>query len=302
MKKYPLLDISHPIVQQASDFIYKNARLLERLRFAHLSGQGSPEAVLQALAAYQNKDGGFGHALEPDIRSPYSQPQGAEFALHLMDETGIFPESLMTGLGQFLEQHSNPHTGGWPYAFRSVNEHPHAPWWTTESDDTASINPTGSIVALLLKSRDWHPFLKEKWLNRAIQYTWDTVESADLTGFHNCIQAVHFLEQQSGDPRAAAVKSRVDQHLSEPGVIELDPRAEGYVQKVLDWAPDSTSYAAQFVPEEILSLHLDHLVSEQQADGGWPISWEPLSSAAKNEWRGHLTIERLKTLSSYGRL
>ncbi|MCM3783023.1 hypothetical protein M3231_08540 [Neobacillus mesonae] len=302
MSKYPQLDLSHPIVEMAGSFIYTHARLLDRLRFAHLTGQGSPEAVMKSLAAYQNKDGGFGHALEPDIRSPYSQPQGAEFALHLMDEAGIFPESIMTGLGQFLERYSNPQTGGWPYSFRSVNEHPHAPWWTTESDDAASINPTGTIVSLLLKSNDWHPFLKEKWFNKAAEYTWDTLDRTDLTEFHDIIQGVHFLEQQKDDSRSKALQARIDQQLAKGGVIELDPRAEGYVQKVLDWAPTPASYAVRFIPENIVSLHLDHLISEQQEDGGWPISWPPLSSAAENEWRGHITIERLKTLASYGRI
>ena len=62
--------MGHTIFNRAEKFIYNNARLLERQLFAfHFKG-GSREQVLTALSAYQNADGGFGHALEPDIRCP----------------------------------------------------------------------------------------------------------------------------------------------------------------------------------------------------------------------------------------
>ncbi|MBI4926641.1 MAG: hypothetical protein HY835_02670, partial [Anaerolineae bacterium] len=62
------------IFSRAADFIWKNARLLDRRLFAFDFLDGSAEAVVSALAAYQNADGGFGNALEPDKRTPYSTP------------------------------------------------------------------------------------------------------------------------------------------------------------------------------------------------------------------------------------
>ena len=61
-------------LENAYTFILNNARLLERRRFAYLFGGGPREPVLAALRAYQNPDGGFGNALEPDKRTPTSQP------------------------------------------------------------------------------------------------------------------------------------------------------------------------------------------------------------------------------------
>ncbi len=48
--------------------------------------------------------------------------------------------------------------------------------------------------------------------------------------------------------------------------------------------------------------HLDRLQEDQQADGGWLITWEPPSQAARSEWRGIVTLGALRTLTSYGRL
>ena len=62
-----------------------HARLLDRLRFRVLFEGASPEPLVTAIAAYQNADGGFGHALEPDLRGPESEPIPVWTALWLLD-------------------------------------------------------------------------------------------------------------------------------------------------------------------------------------------------------------------------
>ena len=71
----------HGIVERAEQFIWLNARLLERQLFDHLFRGGPRESSLAALRAYQNADGGFGNALEPDKRCPTSQPIDVEIAM-----------------------------------------------------------------------------------------------------------------------------------------------------------------------------------------------------------------------------
>src|SRR5690349_9511899 len=76
------------LLSRATDFIWRNARLLERHLFAYHTAQGSADQVRAALRAYQNADGGFGNALEPDKRCPASQPIDAEMALRVLAEIG----------------------------------------------------------------------------------------------------------------------------------------------------------------------------------------------------------------------
>jgi hypothetical protein len=66
--------MSTSILESAETFIWNNARLLERHLFAFLFKEGSRQNVIAAVSAYQNEDGGFGNALEPDKRTPSSQP------------------------------------------------------------------------------------------------------------------------------------------------------------------------------------------------------------------------------------
>src|SRR5918992_2546444 len=71
-------------LEAARQFIESTARVLERHQLAVLLDDGPIEPVLTALKAYQNADGGFGHALEPDVRCPGSQPSAALSALDVL--------------------------------------------------------------------------------------------------------------------------------------------------------------------------------------------------------------------------
>ena len=55
---------------------------------------GPAEPVATALAAYQNADGGFGHALEPDLRCPGSQPAATLYALEMLHEAGMMDTDM----------------------------------------------------------------------------------------------------------------------------------------------------------------------------------------------------------------
>ena len=58
--------------QSAKNFIMDQGRTLDQKRFEFHFEAGSVNAILAALASYQNDDGGFGNSLEPDIRTSAS--------------------------------------------------------------------------------------------------------------------------------------------------------------------------------------------------------------------------------------
>lgn len=71
---------------RAQAFVDTHARLLDRRRYALVNGGGDPDAVLAALEAYRNPDGGYGSGLEPDLRSSESQPATAGHAFEAFAE------------------------------------------------------------------------------------------------------------------------------------------------------------------------------------------------------------------------
>src|SRR5207237_9639726 len=108
----------------AARFIAGHARVLDRRRFERLFGGGDARPVRDAIAAFRNADGGFGHALEPDGRTPASQPAAIALALETLDEADAWDEDLRAGAGQWLEANApdeggasfvEPTVGGWPH-------------------------------------------------------------------------------------------------------------------------------------------------------------------------------------------
>ena len=282
-------------LEKAQDFIWRNARLLERTLFTFLFASGSMEAVLSALRAYQNEDGGFGNALEPDIRCPSSQPQDIEIALHILDAVDGMHAPMVERACNYLTTITTA-DGGVPYALPSVNLYPHAPWWTVEENPPASLNPTAAIAGLLLKHDIRHP-----WIETAAQFCWREIAALESTEFHTLMPVITFLEYAPDRTQAEPELERIAARLSQAGIIELDPQAEGYTQKPLDWVPSPQSFGRRLFNDEIIERHLTALATRQMSDGGWPISWEPLSAAVEAEWRGRSTIEVLRTLDAYER-
>lgn len=281
--------------------MYRNARLLDRLRFSYWFEGGSKENVLQALRGYQNEDGGFGHALEPDIRCPQSQPVPTEHALIIIDELQAYDTEMMEGILSYLKSITLPE-GGLPLAFRSLMAFPHAPWWITEHDHVPNMNPTGHIMGLLMKHPSWDEWLQEEWVQRNLRFVWSALEKPEPQEYHEGVQWVSFLEHAPQSDKSAHAIRKLDAWLSKEGVIERDPHANGYVQKVLDWIAAPDSYASKFVTQAELDQHLEALIGQQSKDGGWPISFPAASPLGEWEWRGSLTVDRLRTLRAFGKI
>lgn len=62
--------LSKQAFETARSFLRTRARRLDQAVFEYRFEGGSASAVLDALGEYQNPDGGFGRALEPDLRTP----------------------------------------------------------------------------------------------------------------------------------------------------------------------------------------------------------------------------------------
>ncbi|MEA4908466.1 MAG: prenyltransferase/squalene oxidase repeat-containing protein [Anaerolineaceae bacterium] len=282
--------------ERARTFIYSSGRLLERRLFAALFEQGPREAVHTALRAYQNEDGGFGNALEGDLRTPASQPLAVERAWVMLDLIDGFDDPMVGRACDWLETVTTPE-GGVPFALTTLEGYPHTPWMQGD-DHTAGLNPTAGLCGLLFKHG-----VRHAWVDRAADYCWRTIPGFESDFYHDLMPVIDFLEHTpERRDQAQAELERLRAHVARPGVVALDPQAEGYVKYPLDWAPRPDSFLHSLFDEHTLAVHLDALAARQQPDGGWPINWEALSPAAEAEWRGWVTIDALCKLRAYGRL
>ena len=284
--------------ETAQAFLWHNARLIDRYHFAHLFCGGPAEPVVTALKAYQNPDGGFGNALEPDKRAPESQPIDAEEALKYLDSIGMLRDArvqreLLLPLCSWLDSISSPE-GGIPFSLPTANPYPQQPWMGAEENPAPAINPTAALTGYLLKSGVQHP-----WLERALDFCWRSIAASEDNQYHTIVTEVVFLENAPDQARAAGLLEQVKERVRQPGMVELDPNAAGYVKMPLDWAPRPTSVFRPLFDDATQRAHLAALAQRQRPDGGWPISWDALSPGSEMEWRVKVTIEALQTLRAY---
>ena len=282
------------ISSAAKTFLLNNGRLLERHLFTYLFENGSRDQVLNALRAYQNEDGGFGNALEPDKRTPSSQPIDQESALKVLDDVG-FERELVKPLCDYLTTITTDE-GGVPFTLPTVQDAPRAPWWDTDAaNPPASLNPTASLAGLLHKHEHTH-----RWLDKATAFCWEKLESPGKLEVHTLLSVMVFLEHAPDQDRAERVFESLKEQILEVTALELD--AEGYVHPPYAFAPTPDSLARQLYSDELMEKHLNALKTKQQEDGGWSIGWEAVSPGCELEYRGVVTLNALKTLKAYGYL
>ncbi len=288
------------LYEKARRFIYDNGRLLERRMFEYLFENGSREAVVAAVKAYQNPGGGFGNAMEPDKRVPFSQPLDVQLALEALDRCGalrepqVIEEMLLPACG-FLESACAP-DGGLTCVLPSANDYSHTPWWAVDPAQprVGDLNPTAAIAGLLLKSG-----VRHAWLAKAVDFCWREIEKLGEAYYHTHICVLAFLAHTPERERADRQLARLERMYRKPGVIEMDPDAGGYVQMPLDWAPTPEHFCRKLFDDATLDLHLMALKKRQKPDGGWPITWDAISPGVELEWRGIRTLDALVTLKAY---
>lgn len=280
------------IVQRAATFLYANARLVDRAVFAVRFSRAEPERLVRAVMAYRNADGGFGHALEADLRTPASQPLHTEVALWLLYEGGIKQPELATEVCTYLERVAND-ACELPSFVEGALDYPAAEHWREGYGGKPSIERVYSVVAAL----HWHG-ADHPWLDRARVACREHL-AAGLSDDAHVLQAISAFLTETGETQR--LEALVEPIKSARYYVEETP-VERYGLTPLHFAPSPESPMRRHFADALIEAHLDDLVARQQHDGGWPIAFTPPSEAAHLEWRGRWTVEALLKLEAYGRI
>lgn len=291
---------------RAEHFVWLTARVLEQRLFAHDFLHGAADPVETALDAYRNEDGGYGHALEPDLRGPVSQPLHTVRALRVLDSIGCLGGRRVERVCRYLTSVSTG-DGALPAVHPSQRGYPAAPFIPIVDDPPSELLSTGPVVGLLHANEVWHA-----WLFRATDFCWQAVDSLERSHPYEVEAAVAFLDSAPDRPRAQAAADRLGRLVRDhrlvaldPGRLDVQPVAPGYAPGEhhfpYDFARTPQSLARAWFTDDEMASSLDHLAGEQQKDGGWPVRWRHWAPGAVLEARPMVTIEALRTLRAYGR-
>lgn len=303
--------LSGEAFEKAVAYLRSEARPLERALYEYHFENGSRTNVLAALATYQNTDGGFGHALDPDMRTSASSVLATTIALGILREIGATEDTpgLPAALTYLMDSYDVARER-WPIVPPEVEDAPHAPWWaydgTEESFGRFWANPRASVVSYLWQFRRLVP---SPFVESALQSVFDEVmRYPQHMEMHDLACVIDLLE--TPDLPEETYQGLLDKLLRAlPRTAVLDPAQWGdYNLKPLDvvQSPDSP-LAAAFDPA-LLETNLDYDIERGPVDGVWGPAWSwdfvdaAAWSEAEREYKGILTLRKLKTLWAFDRI
>ena len=294
--------------QRAKNFIMEHGRTLDQKRFEFHFENGSADAVLAALSPYQNDDGGFGHSLEPDLRTSASSAIVTTIGFQILREiqAPVSHRLVRKGIQYFIDTYDESQQV-WHIISPEVEDAPHAPWWNYEKSAASFgrflVNPRAEIVGYLHEFREGVP---TKLLNTVTAAVLEHLDSlSDEMEMHDTLCCVRLAETQVL-PDRDKVWAKLAQAATH-GVARNAEQLTGYVLKPLWVVPSPESpLAAEFKSE--VEMNLDFEIGQQGEDGSWSpnFSWDDQYpeawQTAKKEWQSRITIETLKTLKDFGRI
>lgn len=145
------------LFEKTKNFVYRNARPLDLALWKYHFENGSANEVLKILSFYQNEDGGFAYALEPDNWNTNSNPVATWAATQRLYEIDFCDREhpIIKGILRYLASGKDFENGKWYNTVAGNNSFPHAIWWECPNDKgVPDDNPTVSLAGFILRFAD----------------------------------------------------------------------------------------------------------------------------------------------------
>lgn len=306
-------------IKNYEKFLYNRGRDIEIAKFNYHFNDGDRKDVAFALGIYQNRDGGFGHGLEPDSLNPYSSPLQTSEALKTLKYVG-YNDSNLDDVSEYIVNRAlhyiyyycvkdgkiNPNVP-------SNNDYPHAKWYEFDEDffTTWRYNPTAVLVALTLhftkendkyykKAYDLVPSIVESFIN-------DTKENVDKHYVNNMLELYSVLLTKKifieyHEPLRENINKRIDDLLTK------DPSK---------WDEDNSNKPLELIQldeflnteerQSLLEQNLDYLLDSRDEKGLFRVTWNWENGYEEFElqrikWMGVILVNNLVFLKKYNRI
>lgn len=301
------------INKETTTWMYRNARPIDLARYQFHFENGSQQAVIDALAMYQNEDGGFGHGLEADSWNPNSAPIQTWVAMELLKEIGLTTSShpIIQGVLNYLASGKDFNGHCWANAIPTNNDYPRAPWWTADehSAEAISYNPTAYFAGVILAYADPNSDLYQLGVKIAQEAVTHFLAQQEPTEMHVLSCYIGLFEYCTAVGinnkffDLTALKDKLEQDVATTVTADTAKWETDYVCKPshLIKSPNSSFYPAI---KEIAQYETKFILKQQNKDGTWLVPWdwqgyEEFWPVAKVWWQGDIIVKNLLYLRAF---
>jgi len=306
----PMATLDHDAYRSARAFL-ERGRALEAALFTYALEDGPAWHVLDALAAFRNPDGGFGHGLEPDVLCGATSALATSVALRRLAEIAAPPgHALVEGGAEWARRTIDPGTRTWRIVPPEADEAPHAPWWDQDGLEERfhgfALNPKADLVAQLFALSDGDDGWLDQLAGDVVREIEHRTAAASALDMHEIIACVALADAPHVP---VSVRHRLVELLAPIVDVAVlrDPDAwRGYGLRPLAVAPrPGCAFAGAL--HDVVHAELDYLIAAQAPDGAWWPTWtwgrdDAVWERQREAWASVLTLDTLTRLHAHGRL
>lgn len=299
-------------LNHVASWMHKNARELEITIWKYHFENGNKEDVVNALMYYQNEDGGFGNAVDPDNWNVNSLPMATLFTINILNDIEFYDmqHPIYLGIKNYIDTILN-FPQGCTFTVATNIDYPHASYYNYDENYNRT-ESTGVILGfcsfIIEHYRDSKIYSAVLELVGKIMEKLYTNNLGDMgpTGYISLVNAMKHaqIDGYDYDKLQLRLKELVNNS------IQRDPEQwSSYGYRPSDYIKfeDSIFYQDN---KDIVNAELDFLHDTLLENDVWSISWSWFennekypkeSTISRTWWKSIKAIERAKFLKNFRR-
>ena len=267
-------------IRRAEHWLERHGRAVDQATIAYVIS-GEIEPLYDALTPYANKDGGFGHALEPDVRLADSSILATTVALQLLAMCGATCDNnLVANAMSYLAGTMQSDVDAWQIVPENVGDAAHAPWWKFKDIDGNMINPRAEIVGYMYR---WPGFFDSSLVDKITRDIDGYMTNAEQLEIHDLLCLDRMLLSPGYPTQLLASQSSKFYELAKQ-MVSTDA-AEwdhyGLTPLTVVRTPD---HPLAPVLRLAIGENFRYLATKQDGDGSWAPSWSWYGNY-EDEWK-----------------
>lgn len=296
----------------AKKFILKNSRPLDMARWNYLFENGSKEDVISVLKTYQNDDGGFANALEPNCWNINSTPLQTWVATQIIKEINLEDKThpIIKGILHYLSSKDEFDGHRW-HGLNTVvtnDNYPHAPWWSYKQKQELTYNPTASLIGFILKYAEKDTAIYRSACELSKEAYNYFKKNFPLESMHESacfVELYHYMKECS-------IFNLLDMEEFKKLLQKQIKQVITYDTKI--WSTDYICKPSLFINSKLSDFYLENkeicdfeyefILKTQNEDGSWGVTWDwndyPEQWAiSKNWWQSDIIIKNIKYIREF---
>jgi hypothetical protein len=301
-----MVQLSKKKLDSIQRWILSNARPVEQAKWNHVCGGGTKAEIVTEMLKYQNGDGGFGNGFESDILTPESSSIASAEAVFTAQDYGLdLSAEWAKALYGYFERTRQATPSFWEKVPKSLEDHPHPPWWTYREDAEFSPNPCAVVASALISHGDTgRKKLGLDVAGRCLEFLNTDPGGPYYDHDTYCLQRLMTALQTAhpgllGDRETSMMEKRIMS-----GVCLDERKYLTYVAQPLDFvdSPESPWYP---LLKEAVARNAAFWINTLSDEGIWTphFSWGADTEAARQamkNWQGYIAVKRVKILKAFG--